>query len=40
MAPSPEGRVPMHAGLRAVYYPHKMLLSTLRIALGPSLEPR
>ena len=40
MAPSPEGRVPMHAGLRAVYYPYKMLLSTLRIALGPSLEPR
>jgi glycosyltransferase involved in cell wall biosynthesis len=40
MAPSPEGRVAMHTGLRAVYYPYKMLLSTLRIALAPSLEPR
>jgi glycosyltransferase involved in cell wall biosynthesis len=33
MAPSPPGRVPMHAGLHAVYYPYKMLLSTLRSAL-------
>jgi glycosyltransferase involved in cell wall biosynthesis len=35
MAPSPPGHVPMHAGLRALYYPYKMLLSTLRSALAP-----
>jgi glycosyltransferase involved in cell wall biosynthesis len=30
MAPSPEGRRPMHTGLTALYYPYKMLLSTFR----------
>lgn len=30
MAPSPPGRKTMHAGLRAIYYPYKMLLSTFR----------
>ncbi len=40
MAPSPPGHVPMHAGIRALYYPYKMLLSTLRYALGSSMEPR
>jgi hypothetical protein len=35
MAPSPPGHVTMHAGLHAVYYPYKMLLSTLRSALAP-----
>ena len=30
MAPSPLGRKTMHAGLKAFYYPYKMLLSTLR----------
>ncbi len=30
MAPSPPGRKTMHAGLRALYYPYKMLLSTFR----------
>ena len=35
MAPSPPNRIPMHAGLRALYYPYKMLLSTLRSALAP-----
>jgi glycosyltransferase involved in cell wall biosynthesis len=30
MAPSPEGRRPMHAGLTTLYYPYKMLLSTFR----------
>jgi glycosyltransferase involved in cell wall biosynthesis len=39
MAPSPPGHVPLHAGLRAVYYPYKMLLSTLRSALSPRKEP-
>jgi glycosyltransferase involved in cell wall biosynthesis len=38
MAPNPPGHVPMHAGLRAVYYPYKMLLSTLRSALAPRKE--
>ncbi len=38
MAPSPPDRVPMHAGLRAVYYPYKMLLSTVRSALSPRKE--
>jgi glycosyltransferase involved in cell wall biosynthesis len=38
MAPSPPGHVPMHAGLRAFYYPYKMLLSTLRSALAPRKE--
>jgi len=35
MAPSPPDRAPMHAGLQAVYYPYKMLLSTLRSAFAP-----
>ena len=39
MAPSPPGRVAMHAGLRAVYYPYKMLLSTFRSALAPKETP-
>ncbi|MFP6665168.1 MAG: glycosyltransferase family 2 protein [Deltaproteobacteria bacterium] len=30
MAPSPDGRRPMHAGLTTLYYPYKMLLSTFR----------
>jgi len=38
MAPSPPDRAPMHAGLRAVYYPYKMLLSTIRSALTPREE--
>jgi len=38
MAPSPLDHVPMHAGLRAVYYPYKMLLSTFRSALTPRKE--
>lgn len=38
MAPSPPGHVPMHAGLRALYYPYKMLLSTFRSALTPRKE--
>jgi glycosyltransferase involved in cell wall biosynthesis len=40
MAPSPPGRVPMHAGLTVLYYPYKMLLSTLRYALGSARDPR
>jgi len=39
MAQSPSGRVAMHAGLRAVYYPYKMLLSTFRSALAPKETP-
>ncbi len=41
MAPSPPMRKPMHAGLRAVYYPYKMLLSTFRSWLTPrtNLQP-
>lgn len=35
MAPSPPMRKPMHAGLRALYYPYKMLLSTFRSWLTP-----
>lgn len=30
MAPSPPNRPTMHAGLKAAYYPYKMLLSTFR----------
>lgn len=30
MAPSPPGRKTMHAGLKTIYYPYKMLLSTFR----------
>src|SRR5581483_2452330 len=33
MAPSPPARVPMHTGLREVYYTYKMLLATFRSAL-------
>jgi glycosyltransferase involved in cell wall biosynthesis len=40
MAPSPPGHVTMHAGLRAAYYPYKMLLSTLRSALAPRKATR
>jgi len=39
MAQSPPGRVAMHAGLRAVYYPYKMLLSTFRSAFAPKETP-
>lgn len=35
MAPSPSERRTMHSGLRALYYPYKMLLSTLRFRLTP-----
>lgn len=38
MAPSPPLRKPMHAGLRAVYYPYKMLLSTFRSWLTPRVK--
>jgi glycosyltransferase involved in cell wall biosynthesis len=38
MAPSPADHVPMHAGLRAVYYAYKMLLSTFRSAVAPRLK--
>ncbi len=38
MAPSPPARKPMHAGLRAVYYPYKMLLSTFRSWLTPRVK--
>jgi hypothetical protein len=38
MAPSPPARVPMHAGLRAVYYAYKMLLSTFRSSFAPRVE--
>ena len=38
MAASPPGHVPMHAGLRAVYYPYKMLLSTVRSAFSARKE--
>ncbi len=30
MAPSPAGRKTMHAGLKALYYPYKILLATVR----------
>ena len=30
MGATPEGRTPMHTGLTTLYYPYKMLLSTLR----------
>lgn len=39
MAPSPPERRTMHAGLRALYYPYKMLLSTLRSRLTPRTLP-
>jgi hypothetical protein len=39
MAPSPPARIPMHAGLRAVYYAYKMLLSTFRSLVAPRVEP-
>jgi hypothetical protein len=38
MAPSPPQRKPMHAGLRAVYYPYKMLLSTFRSLFTPRVK--
>ena len=37
MAPNPAAHVPMHTGMRAVYYTYKMLLSTFRSAFGPRL---
>lgn len=37
MSPSPVGHLPMHAGLRAVYYAYKMSLSLFRSALAPRL---
>lgn len=39
MAPNPPSRVPMHAGLRVLYYTYKMLLATLRSALSPRPVP-
>jgi glycosyltransferase involved in cell wall biosynthesis len=39
MAPSPPERRTMHAGLRALYYPYKMLLSTFRSWLTPRANP-
>jgi len=38
MAPNPAAHVSMHAGLRALYYPYKMLLATYRSALGPRTQ--
>ncbi|HEY8515171.1 MAG TPA: glycosyltransferase family 2 protein [Candidatus Binatia bacterium] len=38
MAPSPPQRKPMHYGLRAVYYPYKMLLSTFRSMFMPRVK--
>jgi glycosyltransferase involved in cell wall biosynthesis len=38
MAPNPPGHVTMHAGLRTLYYPYKMLLATFRSALTPRKE--
>jgi hypothetical protein len=35
MAPSPPGRVTMHAGAQALYYPYKMLLATFRSVFAP-----
>ncbi len=35
MAPNPPSRVPMHSGLRILYYAYKMLLATLRSAVAP-----
>lgn len=35
MAPSPDGRRPMHAGFTTIYYPYKMLLSTFRSWRAP-----
>jgi hypothetical protein len=35
MSESPPDHVPMHSGVRAIYYTYKMLLSTLRVALSP-----
>ncbi len=35
MAPNPPSHIPMHAGLRAVYYGYKMLLSTFRSVMTP-----
>ena len=35
MAPSPEGRKPMHTGFTTIYYPYKMLLSTFRSWRAP-----
>jgi glycosyltransferase involved in cell wall biosynthesis len=39
MKPSPPERRTMHAGLRALYYPYKMLLSTFRSWLTPRVSP-
>jgi glycosyltransferase involved in cell wall biosynthesis len=39
MRPSPPERRTMHAGLRALYYPYKMLLSTFRSWLTPRASP-
>ncbi len=46
MAPSPPKPMPMHAGLTAVYYTYKMLLSTFRsmlmprVSIAPEATPR
>lgn len=39
MAPSPPKPAPLHAGLTAVYYTYKMLLSTFRSLLAPRIDP-
>jgi len=38
MAPSPPGRVSMHAGLRPLYYVFKMLLASFRHLAAPPAE--
>lgn len=38
MAPSPPKDMPMHAGLTAIYYTYKMLLSTFRSLLMPRVN--
>jgi len=40
MAPNAGTHVSMHAGLRTLYYPYKMLLATYRSALGPAMPRR
>jgi glycosyltransferase involved in cell wall biosynthesis len=38
MAPSPPGKIALHGGLRDAYYMYKMLLSTFRSRLGPTIR--
>ena len=40
MAPSPPGRVSMHAGLRPLYYVFKILLASFRNLTAPRLVPK